>query len=203
LDAGHIWQGKFEMDIEKFPKEQRSERELRRESLEELIDSRMYELREAQLFLATRAKKFTRYSTLVKILVIILGALVATKETISLLVGTSNTLSIAGYTFIGVLISVITGLEATFGWGTKSGKLAALAAMCRETRQRAELDRLQISAREITDGNLKDLEKLLDSLITKLQEIRNETVSSGFNPVGEIQSVPMSKDEAERRGLWK
>jgi hypothetical protein len=152
--------------------------------------------------LGKSAQKFTRYATLVKISVIILGALVATKETISVVVGTSNTISIVSYTLAGVLIAVLTGLEATFGWGTKSGKLAALAVICRETRQRAELDQVQISSKANAEANLA-LEKLLDRLMTKLQEVRNETVGSGLNPVEDTQSVPMTKEEAKKRGLWK
>lgn len=177
--------------------EERSEEEQRRDSLESLVEDRMYELREAQVFLAERAQNFTRCSTLVKASVIILGALVATKETISVVVGTSNTISIVGYTLAGILIAVLTGLEATFGWGTKSGKLATLAVTCRETRQRAELDRVQISSKENADANLA-LEKLLDRLMTKLQEVRNETIGFGLNPVLGMGSVPMSREEAEK-----
>jgi hypothetical protein len=190
------------MSNEQFSGKEEKEEEQRRKSLEELVENRMYELREVQGLLAKRARRFSRYSTFVKVSVIILGALVATKETISVVVGTSNTISIVGYTLAGVLIAVFTGLEATFGWGTKSGKLAALAVLCRETRQRVEVESVQIASQENADANLA-LEKLLDRLMTKLQEIRNETVGSGFNPVEDAQSVPMTKEEAARLGLWK
>jgi len=147
----------------------------------------MYELHQTQSFLAERAQKFARYSALVKALVIILGALVATKEVLSLVVGTSNTISIVAYALAGLLIAVLTGLEASFGWGAKSGKLAALAATCRATRQRAELDSARISSKENTEAKLA-LETLLDKLMTQLQEDREETIGFGLNPVGDVNT---------------
>ena len=129
------------MDIEQSSHEEmRSGEGHRRRSLEELVTERMHELRETQIFLAERALKFTRFSTAVKASVIILGALVATKETITVVVGASNAISIVLYTVAGVLIAVLTGLEASFGWGKNSGKLASLAATCREAKQQAEDD---------------------------------------------------------------
>src|SRR5260370_32515319 len=101
-------QGGLEMDTEKQSREKRVEEPVavsrsspqaespdkERSRWEGLVDDRMNELHRTQTYLAERAQKYATYSALVKASVIILGALVATKETISVVIGTSNTISI-------------------------------------------------------------------------------------------------------------
>jgi hypothetical protein len=85
IDAQRLFQGGFEMDNKSSSDAERSE-------LERLINNRMYELLKAQMFLGEGAEKFDRYSKFVKVSVITLGALVATKETLSVIIGISKAL---------------------------------------------------------------------------------------------------------------
>jgi hypothetical protein len=187
-------QGEREMNSENSSEEERPEDVLDKESelaarreKEKLVEKRMQKLWKLQVVWSTKAHNFNRYSTLVKVSVIILGALVATKEAISMAAGISNQISIVGYALAGALIAVLTGLEVAFGWGTKSGKLAALAVTCRETRQQAELDLINIASQVNTDANLA-LDELVKRLTIKLQGVQSAAIELGMDPVFEAPS---------------
>jgi ABC-type multidrug transport system fused ATPase/permease subunit len=161
----------------------------RRETLEGFINNRLYELKEIQDFAAKRATRLGNYSLYSNVVVIILGALVAARETFSGAIGSSSAIIIA-FALAGVAIAVLTSLQTTFNWGTNSGMLASLAAACRYARQQyqTELDRIAFESN--TAHAISALDKLHDRMLDYLNGVRGQAVQLGLNPVDTAASTP-------------
>jgi len=158
------------------------------ESIFNMINVHMDELDVVGNILAKTAQKLTLRASWVKVLVIVLGASVATREVANQLVGASSALNIVIYTIIGLLIAALTGLEAAFKWENKSAELRMSAATCRVTRRQSTSQLTEVFTIETDQGKLVAVKKLLDSLDVKLGEIQERIATLGVNIVLEIQT---------------
>lgn len=195
---GFIWEG-FQQaiskrnflspDIDPVQAETQQEEKIRSEliSLYKMIDIHLNELDAIEKILAKTAQKLTLRATWAKVLVIVLGALVATREVASQLIGASSAVNIVIYTIIGLLITTAAGLEAAFKWENRSAELRTLAATCRNTKRQNTNQLSEILAIETNQDRLAALKKLLDSLGEKVGEVQEKAATLGINIVLEIK----------------
>ncbi len=118
------------------------------ENLFSMINIHLDELDAVGNILAKTAQKLTFRSSWVKALVIILGALVATREVANQLIGASSSVNIVIYTIIGLLITAAAGLEAAFKWENRSAELRTLAATCRIAKRQSASQLTEVFAIE-------------------------------------------------------
>src|SRR3954453_16199834 len=102
------------------------------------INARQQELQIVTDLLAKEAQKMATLASIIKVSLILLGAFVATREVANQILGTSNLAPIIIYTVIGLLITILAGLEAAFKWEGKSTELRTLAALCQATLRQVD-----------------------------------------------------------------
>lgn len=168
--------------------------------LEVCINLFIEDLSDAEAALAGDAEWNSLFSAFGKVLLIFLGAFVATKEVASQLFGANNTANIVIFTLAGLVIAVIAGLDAAFKWEKASADLKSLAAACRVgiLNGRSEL---QKALGQPTDEEKRDaLEKLLDSLNKNLNDIYSKSATLGINVAREV-TRRKKKIEAQRNRI--
>lgn len=156
----------------------------------------------AEIALAADAERNSLLSASEKVVLIFLGAFVATKEVASQLFGASNVASMVIYTLAGVLVSVIAGLDAAFKWAQSSADLKSLAASCQISRIDAQSALQKALAIKGDDDRQAALEKLVDTLTKSLEDIYGKATALGINIVLEI-TVPGQSSSAggNQKGL--
>lgn len=97
------------------------------------INDRQLELHGVTDILANKAGQLARVTLVSKVILILLGAVVATRETANQIISAESGAIIALYTLLGLVIAVVAGLEAAFKWETRSAELRVLATACRST----------------------------------------------------------------------
>src|SRR6516165_8811073 len=98
--------------------------------LENYLSAILQKLSDAETALARDAERNSLLGATGKVVLILLGAFVATKEVANQLFGASNAWNIVIYTLVGLAVSVIAGLDAAFKWTQSSSDLKSLAATC-------------------------------------------------------------------------
>src|SRR5262245_55105808 len=121
--------------------------------LENFLNEKLQMIKYRETILARDAERNSLFAAIGKVVLILLGAFVATREVASQLFGASNIWNIVIFTLVGLAISVIAGLDAAFKWTQSSSDLKSLAATCQIARQDCESE-LQI-ALDIKDDNAK------------------------------------------------
>jgi len=141
------------------------------------INGHRYELED----IATKLAKFAQVYT--KVLVILLGAFIATREIANQILGASNTVNIIIYAAVGLLIATVTGLEAAFKWEGRSAELRTLVTTCRTTARTISTDLTKILAKKTSQGNHIEeaLTTLLESLDSTLTDIQTKASSLGID----------------------
>lgn len=145
------------------------------------ISQRAIELRETERILIRAAKQVTKLATTVQILVIILGAIVAAKAGIDHLINPSSPLSVGLYTFIGILIAALTGLESAFKWQKRAAELRALTSKCRTAYRDVDYQIKTILQNGTTEKRLNTSINYLHSLDRTLDEIQEGAANLGIN----------------------
>jgi hypothetical protein len=159
--------------------------------LEDYIKQILKELSNAGASLAKDAEWNSKFSAIGKVLLIFLGAFVATKEALNQLLGANSTANILIITVAGLAISVIAGLDAAFKWEKASADLKGLATTCQISKKGGESE-LQKAYEITTDNDKRDaLEKLVDNLTKNLEDIYVNAATLGINIVLEIQPKKM------------
>ncbi len=92
------------------------------------------------------------------------------------------------YTSAGLLIVVLAGLEAAFKWEKSSVELKILATTCRTIIREgtSTLEKVRILATD--EEKFQGVEKLLDSLDTKLNEAQGRAAALGINVAREMRN---------------
>lgn len=100
------------------------------EMLQSGINDRQQELQGVTDILARSARQLSRRGMASKVILVLLGALVATRETATQIFGASNNGAAVTYALLGTAVAVVAGLDAAFKWDTRGAELTALAARC-------------------------------------------------------------------------
>jgi hypothetical protein len=154
-----------------------------------MVDGRYVELGNLQIQLEKRSRLFRRWGVGLKTSLILLGAASATKASVSELFDRSTTQSIAFYSIVGLVTTIVAGLSTGFKPEDKGGKLAGLAAECASTRSQIEFtwDKVRIHnagtlAPVSPADDIKLTEDLLQRLTVKLNDIYSRAAPLGVEP---------------------
>ena len=129
------------------------------------------------------AQRKGRYSSIVTVLVIILGACVSTKAIADQVFGQVNALNFVIYAVLGALVTILTGLESAFKWSNKSAELRSIATECRKSRYAIDTDlrRLLENAPENRQAQLNTAIAVLENANGELYRIENEGAKLGVD----------------------
>lgn len=160
------------------------EKDKRNEGLiHEMIEIHRKELEDVGTQLAKEARKRTRLTSVVKAVVIFLGAFVAVKEVANQLVGSSNTVNIIIFTIAGLLIATLTGLEAAFKWENTAAELKSLAATSRAASRNTASNLAKAYATKQEIERLEELKKVLDILDNVIVDVQKRSAAIGIETV--------------------
>lgn len=170
-----------------------------------MIEVHRRELERIDNQLAKEARKKSILTSIVKASVIFLGAFVAIKEVANQLVGASSTVNIVIFTVAGLLIAVLTGLEAAFKWENTSVQLKSLAAIGRAASRKAASNLAKVFATKQDEERLKELEKILDSIDDAIADTQKKASELGIETIidNDVYSTKTIRvpDNAEIRGI--
>jgi hypothetical protein len=129
------------------------------------------------------AQRKRRYSSIVTVLVIILGASVSTKAVADQVFGTVNSSDFIIYAILGAFVTILTGLESAFKWSNTSAELRSLATECRKARYAIDTDlrRLLENAPENRQAHLDTAIAVLENANGELYRIENEGAKLGVD----------------------
>lgn len=127
------------------------------------IVRRQIELHGATTILAHSARRYFWWSSLATWLTVVLGALVATKETMVGLFPNAKDALMVFYALSGVLIAAVAGLEAAFRFKDKSATLHVLAATCESTWRKTDTQWRKEVAPVYGEARLGAASRLLDT----------------------------------------
>ena len=123
--------------------------------------------------LDARALDLSRKATLSRVILIVLGAVVATKSAVELAMLPGAPEPVAKvvtvlFLLLGVVISVVAGMQAAFRYDTKVGELRSLSGVCRSYDKRFMAN----FKRDVDPGQPEVTLARLESLI----ELQNEAI---------------------------
>jgi hypothetical protein len=150
------------------------------ERLQKGVERRQNELAESENKLARAAHRLRIRSAICKVLVIIGGAVVASRGVAEQIVGSDNNAVLVTYTVLGVAIAALGALEAAFRWEARSTELNSLAATTRTAARRADT----VWRKEVLQaGNdpLSGLGDVIDVQDDALTSVHNRAASLGVN----------------------
>lgn len=153
------------------------------ENLLDMIELHRTELQDTGTRLAKVAHNINLLASTVKVVVIFLGALVASKEVANQLMGSSNVANIVIFTLIGLLITVLTGLEVAFKWESTSAELKNLVAMSRAATRKAATDVIEVLATSSDTQKPVEIKRVLDALDATVVEIQTRAAKLGVDAV--------------------
>jgi hypothetical protein len=153
------------------------------------IVMRQTELHTATRILAKHARKLSLIAAVTTTSTIVLGAIVATRDALDPLYPNAKHSITLTYTFLGVLIAAVGGIEAAFRFRDKAAKLHSLTASCESTiRQVDALWRKEVAPKH---GPEKDV------AANRLMDIQNESLKDVVTEAAEIGiSIPYEIGEA-------
>jgi hypothetical protein len=158
------------------------------------INDRQKELHSVTDFLAAAAQQASLRAAAAKIIIVLLGAFVATREAANQLIGASNTITIVSYTLAGLLIAVVAGLEAAFKWESRAADLRTLAAICQSTVRLVDSQWQKDIGSAPIETQLDAARKLLDLQDTKLTEVQEKAAALGVNITLAVRELFRDRD---------
>jgi hypothetical protein len=166
--------------------------EYQMQAIQGSINDRQRELHNVTDILARRARQATIRSDVSRVVVILLGAVVATREAANQIAGAGNTVAIVVYALFGVLIAAVAGLQAAFKWETSAADLRLLAATCQSTVRFVDSQwQKDIGTASSSDpmGRLEAARKLIDLQDAKLTEVQAKAAEVGVNITLEVREL--------------
>ena len=161
------------------------------------IQERQQELHRIAGILATAAQTGGRRAAIGKVLVIVLGAFVATQAVAAKLWGDTNMYITIIYTLAGLLIAAVTGVEAAFKTESRSSALKALATRCQitifqiDTQWQKSVGWYQEASGDsaIEDGRIKAAQALLEMQDQTLNDAASKATELGVNVAYEVRQL--------------
>nr|WP_315158053.1 hypothetical protein [uncultured Flavobacterium sp.] len=170
------------------------------DTLQTAISIRQNELNRVATILANNAEKFSYKWTSSKVAVIALGALAATKGTFDKLLSADNPFNLILFTCIGLLVAIITGLETTFKYESKTLELKILAAECHSTARQIDTLWFQKISHAPSDTDYQtEAMLLLEIQDDKLADIQARATKIGINLTYQIKSTISSDDNDDNK----
>jgi hypothetical protein len=166
------------------------------------IERRQEELNRVTDILALSGQRLMRLSSLAKALLVLLGALAASRAAWDEKLGQGSDLTLVVFTLLGIAVAVVAGLEAAFKVESRAAGLNALAADCQagvrelDTKWRAEVG--------IAEGEqkLRAATDLLQLQGRKLDELQRAGSALGVNVTLKVRELEESA-AGERKGWWR
>lgn len=153
------------------------------------INARQSELNHVTNVLASSARRLGRRGVVGKVMLIFLGALVATRETAAEIFGVGNTRAAAFYAIVGVGVAVIAGLEAAFKWESRGADLKTLAATCQATARSVDSQWRRHVGPTVGGDRIDAGLALLDLQDQKLADVQKRAAELGVNITLEVREL--------------
>lgn len=149
--------------------------------IQEGLNDRQKELQEVKGIVARKAQKLSTYSSISKVVIVILGALAATKGTADQILEASGDLTSIIYASIGVFVAAIAGLEAAFKFESRAEKLRALATDCQSSLREADSIWYKQVEGSPLEKQLDAAKAIMELQDARLIEIQEKASSLGVN----------------------
>jgi hypothetical protein len=168
-------------------------------NLSQRINERQDELDRVLTVLESRANKESDWGKVLKVLIIVLGAIAATRDVAEKLypdhqhprAGTAIAIS---YTFLALLITVIAGITTAFRFESRAADLKLLAAECNSLRR--EIDgRLPNVDRGSTDDQLKEAREIIELQDKTLTEMEGKAARLYLNIVRRVKKLQTKSEQ--------
>jgi hypothetical protein len=153
------------------------------------INDRQSELQRVTDILANKAAQLVRVTLVSKVILIFLGAVVATRETANQIISSESSAIIAVYALFGLVIAVVAGLEAAFKWETRSAELRILAAACWSTVRTVDTQWQREVGMKSGQQRIDAALGLLGVQDTKLSEVQSKAAELGVNVSLDIREL--------------
>jgi hypothetical protein len=152
------------------------------------IQARQSELQRVADVLARTAYDIKRRGTIIRIMLIVLGSVVATQGAIEKI----DLLPHAAVTFLflvfGVVIAALAGIETAFKYESRGAELNSLAASCHSIVRQADATWYkQVGIQEDEAARLVGAMQLIDMQDEKLSEVQEKAAANGVNIALEVR----------------
>ena len=145
------------------------------------INARQQELHNVTDILASAAERFGRGAVVAKGIVIVLGALVATRQAVDQVSGPGNSAVALTYALLGVAIAAAGGLEAAFRLERRSAELGALAATSQSTLREVDTQwETEIGIKPLGE-QVTAAQRLLKRQDERLEQVQSKAAALGVN----------------------
>ena len=155
--------------------------------LETYLGKCLDEFKTLEAVLARAAEINSLLSAVGKVVLIFLGAFVTTREVANQLLGANSGFTLVIFTFAGVLIAVIAGLEAAFKWEKSAVELKSLAGSCQKEIRDGTYQLHKAHLLEIDGEKCVAIEKIIDLVNEHLDDIYTKSATLGINVVREVK----------------
>ncbi|MGI9105008.1 MAG: hypothetical protein ACR2G4_02030 [Pyrinomonadaceae bacterium] len=165
--------------------------------LKEDINERQVELHLVQQALEDYAKRNSTMANRLKIAIILLGGIVATREVADKIVPAAgfpngNKAIIVSYTLVGLLIAVIGGVAAAFRYENKAAELKVLAAESNSYLLDIDCKLPKKGDPEPTEKQINAARDLISLQNSKLSEIQGKAARIGIGINRKVRKIRVS-----------
>jgi len=157
--------------------------------LADMVSIRQQECAALSDLLSTKGQLILRRAKLPKIIIIVLGALVATNAVADLVMVNLKSPEMVKqvvmiiYACVGVIISITAALDVTFQLEEKAFKLMSLSSLCLDYNRNYMVDFKRNIDRQKPEVTIAKLEALIDSQNQNLANIHNQAIELGVNSI--------------------
>jgi hypothetical protein len=141
--------------------------------------------------LAAEAQRVAARARISKVVLIFLGALVATRETANQVFGDADVGAAVFYTLVGLGVAVLAGLEAAFRWESRGAELKSLSAACQATVRSVDSQwHKEVGSAEGPE-RVRAALTLLELQDAKLTDVQSRAADLGVNITLEVRELGM------------
>lgn len=158
------------------------------DKLQNAIIVRQTELHRVADILVKSARVLQQRGTILRVFLIILGALTAAQGSIQQLQTIPAGTSSLTFIVLGILIATLAGIETAFRFESRGTELNLLATICHSTaRQTDSFWHKKIGIEEKFDVQINGALELIDLQDSKLQEVQEKAAMAGVNITLEVR----------------
>jgi hypothetical protein len=153
------------------------------------IYERQMELHNLADVLSEHAQKLGKTGGIGRVLIIILGAFVATQGVSETIFESENHAALITYTICGLLIAALSGIEAAFKTESRSAELKLLAATCQSTIWKTDSEWQKSIGSGLAENPTLAARNLLDTQDQVLADIHIRAAQLGINITHEVREL--------------
>lgn len=146
------------------------------EDAQKTLTKRFGEFMELHRFLVKKAKEYHRCGTLVRLAIIILGAVSAAQATVNHQMGGGGKGIVLFFSALAILMTIGAGLESFFKWDHKSGAFYSLAAVCAASLYKMHDQWHRVASAYAAQPNEDHLGQVLELADSNLEAINSKIV---------------------------